>query len=383
MTVKGSTSQGETLLVVGASARAAAFSALRAGYEVRAVDLFADADLANCAEVWQASDYPQGLVVAAQQAPPGAWLYTGGLENHPDAIAAISETRELLGNPPAALREVRDPRLWREACRAADVPTVPLLVSARSPINGAWLRKPLRSSGGGEIVLYEGPPYPPVDENHYWEAFQSGVSQSAVYVANPANAQRVQLLGVTEQLNGVPWAGAYGFQYSGSIGPLSLSPKVHAQYLRLGEVLGRNLRGLFGIDTIVTDDGRVLPVEINPRYPASLEVLERALGYHALAWHVAACREQPTPDYEFPAEIDCEPTCGKVIVYAEESITIDDEFSAACLESSGGPSWPQMADIPRGGTTIEPGQPVMTLFAAGKCTESVRQQLQAGAAAFY
>ena len=49
------------LTIVGSSARAAASSAVRAGFFVRAGDLFADADLAQVAEATRVADYPAGL----------------------------------------------------------------------------------------------------------------------------------------------------------------------------------------------------------------------------------------------------------------------------------------------------------------------------------
>ena len=80
-------------------------------------------------------------------------------------------------------------------------------------------------------------------------------------------------------------------RYAGSLGPLPLDPRRHASLTRIGEVLARefDLRGLFGVDFI--DDGaEPWPIEVNPRYTASIEVLERALSFSAVGWHVAACR---------------------------------------------------------------------------------------------
>ncbi len=326
-----------------------------------------------------ASEYPAALVVAAEQAPPGPWLYTGGLENHPEVLTAISAERELLGNAPAAIRTVRDPLAWSERCHAAGLATLATRSGNEPPSSGAWMSKPLRSAGGSRVMRQDAPPYSQADTEHYWQAFAAGEPQSAVYLAFENG---VALLGVTEQLVGTPWAGSRRFQYAGSIGPLSLSAALVRQYAALGDVLGSGLRGLFGVDTIVSAEGELFPVEINPRYTASVEVLERALGYCALGWHVAACRKQLTScPYEFPAEVACETAVGKVILFAQEPSVIDDDFTAACLAENAKGDWPNFGDVPRGGTVIEAGEPVLTLFATGKCTESVRQNLKRGAAA--
>ena len=69
------------VLIVGASTRAAAFSALRAGLRPRCLDLFADADLAARCPVARLD--PDGPFD-----PPAcdAWLYTGSMEARPDLV---------------------------------------------------------------------------------------------------------------------------------------------------------------------------------------------------------------------------------------------------------------------------------------------------------
>src|SRR5262245_1733505 len=98
----------QTIIIAGASARAAAFSALRAGLEPYCFDLFADADLAaRCPVVrLDADGYPHNLLKEIRKSPTGPWMYTGGLENHPRLVDAISRERELWGNGAAVLNQV-------------------------------------------------------------------------------------------------------------------------------------------------------------------------------------------------------------------------------------------------------------------------------------
>src|SRR6516164_4132875 len=90
----------EHLLIFGASARAAAFSALRAGLRPWCADLFADADLqCRCpATRIEGGQYPDTLVEMSRNAPPGPWMYTGGLENHPALVGRITKRHPLWGN---------------------------------------------------------------------------------------------------------------------------------------------------------------------------------------------------------------------------------------------------------------------------------------------
>src|SRR5262249_3860932 len=86
----------------------------------------------------------------------------------------------------------------------------------------------------------------------------------------------------------VSWLHAPAFSYCGSIS-FTPSPELGRQVHQLGEVLARacGLLGIFGIDFILHDDVSYL-IEVNPRYTASVEVVEHATGVAALALHRAA-----------------------------------------------------------------------------------------------
>src|SRR5262245_57175411 len=111
----------EPLIILGASARAAAQSAARGGFAPYAADLFADDDLRACCPAVQVADYPRGLKAAAREFPPGPWMYTGGFENHPALVERIAQERPLLGNAGAALRSVRNPLQLAAALREAEL----------------------------------------------------------------------------------------------------------------------------------------------------------------------------------------------------------------------------------------------------------------------
>ena len=97
------------LVVVGASVRAIAGSAARAGFIVHAADLFGDLDLRElAATVETVRPYPAGLPAAIAAFPPAPWIYTGALENHPELIAVMAAARPLAGCSPEAVARVRD-----------------------------------------------------------------------------------------------------------------------------------------------------------------------------------------------------------------------------------------------------------------------------------
>ena len=109
------------LLIIGASTRAAAFSAKRAGYRPLCLDIFADADLQANAVVRRIENYPQGLIQALQSLPRFPLLYVGGLENQPEVLQVARERHDLLGNDADVVAAARDPAQLAESVRMAQV----------------------------------------------------------------------------------------------------------------------------------------------------------------------------------------------------------------------------------------------------------------------
>src|ERR1700691_4091239 len=140
------------LLIIGASARAAAFSALRAGLDPWCADLFADADLAARCPVRRiaAAAYPYAFASLAGSAPSGPWMYTGGLENYPDLVWQLARHRVLWGNNRRELESARLPQRVAQALSAAGVPHPTLFdeFPELMPSQGRWLIKPSAGTGG-------------------------------------------------------------------------------------------------------------------------------------------------------------------------------------------------------------------------------------------
>jgi uncharacterized protein len=363
--------------VVGASARAAVHSLARAGFAAWAVDLFSDRDLARVAPCVSCSfaDYPAALPRLAEQSPPGPVLYTGGLENHPHIVAELAVKRELWGNPPAVLEAIRDPWQLFPALTAVGF-TVPALVPHGSPCPavGRWLRKPLRSSAGLGIRFAN--PGEAASPAHFFQEFIDGTPMSALYVD-------AKLFGITEQLIGESWLHAKPFSYCGSIGPLELPLKIRGLISHIGFVLAkeRGLSGVWNIDFVLQDKWPYT-IEVNPRYSASVEVLEHALG---LAVYLASGGRQPPEVRTQGANAPPSPgliTVAKAIYYAPRDIIFPaagpwDADLAGTFEPQ---RLPAFADIPIPGAIIPAGYPVLTMFAPGSSPVECRERLQFRAA---
>jgi predicted ATP-grasp superfamily ATP-dependent carboligase len=359
------------VVIAGVSTRALAASAARAGYRVTAVDAFGDADLRTIADVlplrrdagapYSAEDAARAA--RAVRAPLAA--YTSNLENHPAAVATLARGRRLLGNPPPVLLRVRNPILLMRTlaeCGFA-VPRTRASAPSRSD-RTTWLLKPRRSGGGhGTSVWRRGDP---VTRGTYLQQRIAGVPGSVVFAAD---GRRAVVLGLTRQLTGEAALGARGFRYCGSLLASRTEPlfdrqtELLAGATALAETLTEafELRGLNGVDFIARH-GVPYPIEVNPRYSASMELVERATRASLFTIHAQACGGRLGTAPRAPQR-----TYGKAIVYALQGLTVDDPLA-----------WTDapLADLPHPGERIARGHPICTVFAAdrrsARCLDALR-----------
>lgn len=365
----------QTLAIVGASVRAAVFSALRAGFAPIGIDRFADWDLRRRAIAIRVEQYPEGLETALSRHRVDGWMYTGGIENHPKLVDRMASMQPLWGNSGSLLRAVRDPFQCAEAFNEAEIACPwPRARPDGLPCDGSWLVKPRSGSGGAGIRPWRGnaslPPGP--DADWYFQPRLAGTPCSAVFVGQGG---RAAFLGATRQLVGEGWTGAAEFSYAGSVGPLELSRPTEEQWRRIGNCLAQrfSLVGLFGVDAIVEGD-LVQPIEVNPRYPASVEVLERGLGFQAVQLHAAACWGGKVPDLATRPGGRC---FGKAILYAPADLVVPERFGHWARQLAAPWPWPNLADVPDVGIQIRKGQPVTTVFAEAADESGVCHALSA------
>ena len=334
------------LLIVGASARAAAESARRRGRTPLAIDRFGDHDLEQAVSDLvrvPPGEYPHALPGLARGLPPAPFMITGGLDAYPEVVRELERERRNEGSGAEAMTRARDPDVVATALGDAGLPCPALAM--RVDRRRRWLVKP-RRGGDGIRVAGSGDR---ASESHYLqEHIDRGLPCSAVY---RAEGNRVDCLGVTRQLVGEPELGARPFRWCGNIGPLPLSPHAATVFRRIGEVLAAalDLRGFFGIDAVLTSEGP-WTVEVNPRYTASVEIVEDIATRGVLR--------------------DC---AGKAVVFAESPLEIRPEVLRVLRESH------RLADIPRPGERIEAGDPILTVFARASTIDECRVELMRSA----
>ncbi len=358
-------------------------------------DFFGDADLRAIVDVIPLSKYPDDILAASRAAPPSPWMYTGALENHPELIAAISDSRPLWGNPPQALARVRDPLMVHETLRQAGLASPEILLGIDAPpADGRWLAKPLLSGGGHGIHCWDGAVQsdPGFATSHYFQRLATGRPLSALFIATRDTAH---LIGCAWQLVGEEAMHALTFAYCGSIGPLdgrnsSISAAAVERVRRTGETMAEfaQLRGVFGIDFVLGGDTPWL-IEVNPRYPASAEIYEIALDFCVVGWHRCACEafdnsaESARLDRALEAELGRRRAAqrrviGKGILFAGRHLHAPD-LSEVVATNAGGiandeyglePGLTLVSDRPLSGTPIALHRPICSVFAAAPDDEA-------------
>src|SRR5262252_9325949 len=356
------------VLIAGVSCRAAAESAARAGFDVTAIDAFGDLDQHSSVRALSLPrDFgvrftPAAAARAAKSIECDAVVYLSSFENHVTSVRSLVAGRQLWGNPPSVLRRVRDPfemaRVLRKRGHAV------LSMRANPTRTGRWLLKPVLSGGGGRVRLWQGGTRVP--RGFYLQEFVEGTPGSIVFVAAGGRAVPI---GISRQLVGELAFGATGFKYCGSI----LAPTGDRQFardnvdsalVRTASALVRTIAeefelvGVNGLD-FVARDGVPYAIEVNPRWTASMELVERAYGLSVFAAHADACVNGVLPatrDFKLGAARRGVQAFGKAIVFARDDVTVGDARDWVGLG---------IRDVPHAGDKIATGRPVCTVFATG------------------
>jgi len=133
------------------------------------------------------------------------------------------------------------------------------------------------------------------------------------------------------------------------------------------------LVGVNGVDFIVRR-GVPYAIEVNPRYTAAMELVERAYGLSLFDAHAQAC-QGVLPAFDLAAARHRTPDAvGKAIVYARRP---------APWATHGPGSWTRMCGISRRRDRFAPREPICTIFARGRDAAACFAALARRAARLY
>ena len=397
------------------------------------VDQFADRDCVAASDLVsqvELDDVELGIFeVEGSSGKDLLFVPGGGTENHSALIEQIAKKHRWSGIVGESLRVLRAPETLFKVAREVDLKTPPtythqthptwqsfavrgadLLKNADLPQNVEWLWKSAKKGGGlgvSKVRTAEELRYffsRPTED--YLQQFVPGSTLGATIIIS-ANGQAtffgacrlltasdcVAGLGIRRASKGVSIETVetkleartdYPYLFSGAIGPVELPEKVIGKLLRFAERSHQSLgvKGWFQVDFILDAAGEAWVLEVNPRWSATMEIYERALGCSLLAEHLSAWGiEISAIDVNDRA---AGKVCWKEIVYAEEEVfwreghqAKVDALNAAQLEACG---WPLIADIPMGEQHFSRGMPIFSVIATGCSEEELLEQRRVGRA---
>jgi predicted ATP-grasp superfamily ATP-dependent carboligase len=342
-----------SILVAGFSTRHVAMSAYHAGFEVYAVDHFQDQDLSWYTEeslgFEELRDLPGAIAEMLARHHVDYAVLTSGAESLQPGVP-------ICGTAPGKIQRFLDKLAMQNFFEELGVPTPALLPPGGFPA----MIKPREGSGGWRNKVVH-----TLQEQEEWEEFfeypgfitQEVVRGLPASVCCVSDGTRARAVAVNEQVLRGEESAVFGF--SGSITPLD-HPLASVMMDLAETVAGASgCIGTLGIDFVLGD--RPWVIEVNPRFQATLDTVERATGLNLFSLHADACRGMIPVQRPKASGVAV-----RKILFAEHDTVIRTDL--AKMGSI-------VADIPYAGTEVPEGRAIVSVFGWGKNREDAMSTL--------
>jgi len=391
------------LVILGFSARAAAECAVQAGYCPTVVDFCGDRDLLALKCHYHSMTNPDWLDWLVEQRTEGPVLLTGGMEHQSSFLYEYFRRSHRSCETIKSVLAMRDSQNWQQWAEVSDI-VWPVSISltnfssAKSPDfdpnhlgpNFRWVLKSQKSVGGLGVQDW------PVDNELSHLRVQNDIE--SYYLQERLDGIGVGVTFLTSQYGTIPLGVAEnGFQdtqsflpkytYRGSIGPYRLSEANLFKLKSFAQIAGKEsgIQGLWQADFIL-NEFQIALLEINPRWSASMEILDVAFNERLVAWHGACLDEtvemnawiELTKRSEQRIQEGSKQVFGKWIRYAPHEFIVSETESSRWWEArwNSGQALVQgrsrfEADIPGANTKVAGGQPIRTTMVVGNSREQV------------
>lgn len=342
------------IIIAAIASRAYVKSAVVDGFEVVAIDAFADTDTQHmarhCYQIMMNEsqlDTKQLITMLDSmdlQSVTG-FCYGAGFEQTPAILTQINERITVLGNTAAVVEQCKAVDHFFNLCDSLNIPYPP--VRTNRPLHSfGWIQKEIGGSGGGHIKrLFD---IQDVEkENVYYQRVQSGKSISCLFLAND-NA--VQIIGFSEQW--LAEQSAAPFSYGGAVSHADISELAAVRLTEYVSKLSQAI-GLIGLNSCdaICDGDSVYVLEINPRLSATID-LYASKRCNLMAIHVAACQHDLDINLT-QLKNNEESNRAHQVVYAKQDMTVKSNMSW--------PNW--VCDIPKAEFRFKMGSPICTVMA--------------------
>ncbi|WP_197454553.1 ATP-grasp domain-containing protein [Stieleria varia] len=359
------------VILIGASARAAAQSARLAGLIPITIDLFGDDDTQRLSRIWFSA--VEMYENASKVAEVRHWLSRHVDDDVPVMLVgefsgcvelARRLERPILGSTTAVPKQVNDHQFVESIAKQCGC-VFPETRRTPPAIQAGWLSK-MDSSSGGLGVRWSGDRKPD-GSPPYWQRWHPGKLHGAHFLADGRDSV---LMGVCR--NSFTRLGDRPFVYSGSRGPIPVSSDVCEQLKKVGQAIAvqSGIVGLFNLDFLLHGDDVCL-LEINARWSSGMEILDDwlqtvkgkpvasiigdaySLGTHQRPLEALAAAKRLS-------ETVCQDNLVRLykrVVFANRSGRFDPQripSEVLCGEQS-------LCDVPMAGTEIRRGEPILTI----------------------
>ena len=348
------------LIIAAVCARPFVQGAARAGYEVAALDAFADEDTRRAARHCYQISYGHGRFDAAQwmQAlqelqdfEAEGLVYGSGFEAAPMLLETATRRMPVIGNTAEVLRRLKTPRRFFEMLDALHI-AYPQVRYDRPQSADGWLMKAGGGSGGTHVSrLAQADVAVSVPDAYY----QREIEGETVSVLFAAAAGEIRIVGFNSQWT-APAPGR-PYRYGGAVSRAPLAPEVQEQLVAAARAIAveTGLRGLNSLDAIVATDA-VQVLEINPRLSATFE-LYCGIDGGLFELHLQACHGNLS---DVPQTV--QQARAQHIVYAPRP-----------LRMPAVPNWPVWAaDLPAASSLVAGGDPLCSVMAEAKSAGEAR-----------
>ena len=410
-----------SICLMGASCRAAAQSAARAGCtRILAWDDFLDADLLAIAQAESLADFPEDSPQGLAELQGIPLVLCGGMENRPDFVQRRIDQGMLCGVTGDMLRQLRSIESWQRWASESRIgwPTAvqdlsdPRLDSVRSE---SWMLKPVGRAGGvhvraiasledldpiAKLAPDPGSPTSSSTSNPwYLQEYVPGISIGVSYCTernantdSNGNAESTEpsgtrIVGIARSIHSEELDAPLPWIYRGSLAPYSVSPSVCASLERFATTVAQStgIRGLWQADFQIDPEGQLWLLEINPRWSASMELHEILQGYSWITEHVrilcnGAPKHVPSPASPAGQQV------AKGILYAPHGM----HLSVAQVDRLWRSGWHGtlreletaefcLADIPQSdplGVDFAEGMPIVTVLVAGEKNADLLEKIR-------
>jgi len=380
----------ENLLLVGLDLVAMAKSAKAAGFRVYAADYFGDYDLVkicdgcraiikqeaekSCGKIerhFEPKNFVDLVKAFLKEASVDALLLSSGLDDSFEVLEELNELVPILGNKPEVFRKVRDkPEFFKElkrlnllypktiivesledAKKAAKDIGYPVVVKPSKGFAGVGIRKALNPRELKESFGVASS----IDRKVLIQEYIAGVNASISFISS---VNQVEVLTINEQLLGLKELGQREpFGFCGNIVPLDISSKTFQECHEAAEKITSHFRllGSNGIDFILSEEEKPYVIEVNPRFQATFECIERALNLNIIEMHVKACLNEPLP--HFTRKIG--KYCTRLILFSKGQVKVGNLTGLSYVR-----------DVPFPEVIIEEGEPLCSVIAEAESRES-------------